>query len=58
MINFGGLFFSGQVDYVCARGWEGKGGGVHSEEPSGSKYDADSNWGEVWSELYLEEAGI
>lgn len=47
MINFGGSFLSGQVENVCARGWEGKGGGVHSEEPLESKYDANSNWGEV-----------
>lgn len=46
------------MDYVWARGWEGKEGGVHSEELSESKYDANSNWGEVRSEWYLEEAGI
>lgn len=43
-----GSFLSGQVwKYVCARGWEGKGGGFPSEEPLASKYDANSNWGEV-----------
>lgn len=30
-----------------ARGWEGKGGGDLSEEPLESKYDANSNCGEV-----------
>ena len=37
--------FSFRTDGICiARGWEGKGGGVLSEEPLESKYDAHSNW--------------
>lgn len=40
-----------------ARGWEGKGGGVLSEEPLESKYDANSNYCEFWSEEHLEEVG-
>lgn len=39
-----------------ARGWEGKGGSVHSEGPLESKY-ANSNWTEVLPEPRLEEAG-
>ena len=39
-------------------GWEGRGGSVHSEEPLESKYDANSDLGEVRSGGGLEKRGV
>lgn len=52
-----GSFLSGQVDCICAKGWEGSGAGIRSEEHLNSKYAAHLDWGEVWSERYLGEVG-
>ena len=58
MVNFGGLFLQERcIVYVLGGGGEGRGGSVHSEEPLESKYDANSDLGEVQSEWCLGEVG-
>lgn len=56
MVNFRGIFFQDRWTVHVLGGGKGK-GGIHSEEPLESKYDANSNWGEVWSEWNSEEGG-
>ena len=53
-----GSFLSGEVYCICAGGGGGRAwGSVHSEEPLESKYDANSDLGEVQSEWCLGEVG-
>lgn len=58
MINFGGLFFQDRWTMYVLEGGKGKGVVFIQKSPPESKYNANSNRGEVWSERYLEEAEI